>query len=126
MRFESTITEDDLKTRFAGMRDVVTLSPYRIGDRIVRCGRCRAIIKTEFITGKTCPLCAAPFLPAPVERTQASVKGRRPRRERVTSICLLCLYLLLTGMWVPVHPVRVAIIIACAALIGIQVWEVKR
>lgn len=67
MNFEMVVTEHDLRTRFEGERDLVTYAPYRVGDRVVRCRDCRAVIKTEFISG-SCPLCGhAPFQPSPVD-----------------------------------------------------------
>lgn len=66
MDYEQIITESDLRTRFNNERDMVTLSPYRVGDRVVRCSSCRTIVKSEFISGG-CPICGhSPFLPAPV------------------------------------------------------------
>lgn len=66
MIHELVITDQDLKTRFHNERDLVTLSPYRAGDRVVRCLSCRSIVKSEFVTGR-CPICGhSPFLPAPV------------------------------------------------------------
>lgn len=66
MNHELVITESDLRTRFNNERDMVTLSPYRVGDRVVRCSSCRMIVKSEFVSGG-CPICGhSPFLPAPV------------------------------------------------------------
>lgn len=66
MNHELVITEGDLRTRFNNERDMVTLSPYRVGDRVVRCSSCRTIVKSEFVSGG-CPICGhSPFLPAPV------------------------------------------------------------
>ena len=66
MNYELVITEGDLRTRFNNERDMVTLSPYRVGDRVVRCSSCRTIVKSEFVSGG-CPICGhSPFLPAPV------------------------------------------------------------
>jgi hypothetical protein len=67
MRNEMVITEADLNSRFQGERDLITYAPYRVGDRVVRCGACRAVIKSEFVTRNTCPLCGrTPFSPTPV------------------------------------------------------------
>ena len=67
MRGELVITADELRTRFQGERDLVTYSPYQIGDRVVRCSCCRSVIKTEFVLAGVCPLCGQrPFVPAPV------------------------------------------------------------
>lgn len=62
MTNELIISQANYSSLFAGERDVITHQPYRIGDRVVRCQRCRAIIKTEFVdTG--CPLCGtSPFI----------------------------------------------------------------
>lgn len=66
MNHELVITEDDLRTRFNNERDMVTLSPYRVGDCVVRCSSCRTIVKSEFVSSG-CPICGHyPFLPAPV------------------------------------------------------------
>ena len=64
MNNELIISQANYASLFAGERDVITHQPYHIGDRVVRCQRCRAVIKTEFVdTG--CPLCgASPFIPA--------------------------------------------------------------
>lgn len=62
MNNELIISQANYSSLFAGERDVVTHQPYRIGDRVVRCQRCRAIIKTEFVD-TCCPLCgASPFV----------------------------------------------------------------
>lgn len=71
MRGELIITQADLESRFQGERDLITYSPYRVGDRVVRCSGCRAVIKSEYITNNCCPLCGCtPFLPAPVSPAQ--------------------------------------------------------
>lgn len=66
MNHELVITESDMRTRFNNERDMVTLSPYRVGDRVVRCSSCRTIVKSEFAS-RGCPICGhSPFLPAPI------------------------------------------------------------
>lgn len=97
MRGEMIITEEILRAKFAGERDLITYAPYRCGDRIVRCAACRAIIKTEFVSDR-CPLCGStPFRTAPVDydarRTPASASrtalanpsGQRTARRIDTS-----------------------------------------
>ncbi len=77
MREEMIITEADLKSRFQGERDLVTYELYRVGDRVVRCGACRAVIKSEFVTDNRCPLCGStPFLPSPVNISQPNINNR--------------------------------------------------
>lgn len=72
MNCEMVITEHDLRTRFEGERDLVTYDLYRVGDRVVRCRDCRAVIKTAFING-ACPLCGhTPFQPSPVDASSYS------------------------------------------------------
>ena len=66
MRYEMTITQADLENHFRGERDLVSYSPYQVGDKVVRCGSCHAVVKTNFITNNCCPLCGARFVPAPV------------------------------------------------------------
>ena len=62
MKYEIEITPSDLASQFAGEYDVITHQPYRIGDHLVRCRQCRAVIKTDYIDGE-CPLCgASPFV----------------------------------------------------------------
>lgn len=74
MREEMIITEADLASRFQGERDLITYSLYRVGDRVVRCSGCRAVIKSEYVSDNRCPLCGCtPFLPAPVNPTQQGV-----------------------------------------------------
>lgn len=86
MRGELVITERELQTRFRGERDLVTLAPYQVGDRVVRCGHCHAVVKTQFVTAGGCPLCGhAPFTSSPVinepsayvapSRAQRSIRG---------------------------------------------------
>lgn len=86
MRGELVITERELQTRFRGERDLVTLAPYQVGDRVIRCGNCHAVVKTQFVTAGGCPLCGhAPFTPSPVinepsayvapSRTQRGIRG---------------------------------------------------
>ena len=71
MRNEMTITRVDLENRFSGERDLVSYSPYQVGDRIVRCGSCHAVVKINFITNNCCPLCShSPFIPIPVQPVQ--------------------------------------------------------
>ena len=70
---ELVITEEIMAERFEGERDLVTYAPYRVGDRVVRCGACRAVIKSEFISSG-CPLCGrTPFPSAPVDPNRQSV-----------------------------------------------------
>ncbi len=69
MNYVTVLTERELQTRFLGERDAVTLDPYRVGDRVVRCASCKRVVKAEF-AANGCPLCGTtPFVPAPVERT---------------------------------------------------------
>jgi hypothetical protein len=78
MNHEQVITEADLRTRFRNERDVVTLSPYHVGDRVVRCSSCRTIIKSEFVSDG-CPICGhAPFIPAPVDIKFTEENQRSP------------------------------------------------
>lgn len=75
MNHELVITENELRTRFHNERDMVTLSPYRVGDRVVRCSSCRTIVKSEFISGG-CPICGhSPFLPASVDTRSVVTTG---------------------------------------------------
>ena len=67
MRYEMTITQADLENHFRGERDLVSYSPYQVGDKVVRCGSCHAVVNTNFITNKCCPLCGARFVPASVQ-----------------------------------------------------------
>lgn len=67
MRYEMTITQADLENHFRGERDLVSYSPYQVGDKVVRCGSCHAVVKTNFITNNCCPLCGARFVPASVQ-----------------------------------------------------------
>lgn len=90
MNHELIITENDLRTRFNNERDMVTLSPYRVGDRVVRCSSCRAIVKSEFVSGR-CPICGhSPFLSAPVE-TRETVFSAPETRSLTTFLWLLLL-----------------------------------
>lgn len=83
MRGEMIITEADYASRFQGERDLITCSPYCVGDRIVRCGTCRAIIKSEFVTEAGCPLCGStPFVPATVIPPQRAVPSGYARSLR--------------------------------------------
>lgn len=69
---ELVITEEIMAERFEGEHDLVTYAPYHVGDRVVRCGACRAVIKSEFISNG-CPLCGCtPFLSAPVDPDRQS------------------------------------------------------
>lgn len=71
MRNEMTITRADLENRFCGERDLVSCAPYQVGDRVVRCGSCHAVVKTNFIINNCCPLCShSPFIPIPVQPVQ--------------------------------------------------------
>lgn len=84
MQEELIITEADLASRFRGERDLITYAPYRVGDRVVRCGSCRAVIKSEFVTDR-CPLCSStPFRPAPVN-FPASAMASSPARNVITA-----------------------------------------
>ncbi len=92
MREEMIITEADLASRFQGERDLITYSPYRIGDRVVRCSGCRAVIKSEYVSNNRCPLCGrTPFLPAPVNPTQQGVISSGNIRSLTTFLWLLVL-----------------------------------
>lgn len=69
---ELVITKEIMAARFEGERDLVTYAPYRVGDRVIRCGTCRAVIKSEFVSDG-CPLCGrTPFLSAPVDSERRS------------------------------------------------------
>lgn len=72
MQNELIITEREMNSRFQGERDLVTYAPYHIGDRVVRCGRCHSIVKSEYAQDG-CPLCGhTPFFPVPIVRGQES------------------------------------------------------
>lgn len=95
MRGEMIITEADLASRFQGERDLVTYSPYRVGDRVVRCSGCRAVIKSEYISNNHCPLCGrTPFLPAPVNTAQTNVITSGNIRTLTTFLWMLLLSVL--------------------------------
>lgn len=79
MNGEMIITESDFASHFQGERDLITYSPYRVGDRVVRCQSCRAIIKSEFVTENRCPLCSAAFIPAPVIPPRQAVVSNNAR-----------------------------------------------
>ena len=71
MREEMVLTEQDLQTRFFEERDLITYSLYQVGDRVVRCATCRAVVKSEYVSD-ACPLCGhSPFLPTRVENVPA-------------------------------------------------------
>ena len=88
MRYEMTITQADLENHFRGERDLVSYSPYQVGDKVVRCGSCHAVVKTNFITNNCCPLCGARFVPAPV---------RSAREQPVEAGSLKTFFCLLIG-----------------------------
>lgn len=89
---EMIITEADLASRFQGERDLITYSPYHVGDRVVRCSGCRAVIKSEYVSNNRCPLCGrTPFLPAPVTPTQQGVINSGNIRSLTTFLWLLIL-----------------------------------
>ena len=78
MNNELIITQSNYETLFAGARDVITHQPYRIGDRVVRCRRCRAIIKTEFVDTR-CPMCgASPFISVRFDANVSGTAGKHP------------------------------------------------
>lgn len=90
MNHELVITDSDLRTRFNNERDMVTLSPYRVGNRVVRCSSCRTIVKSEFVSGG-CPICGhSPFLPAPVN-TRTNGSSAIETRSLTTFLWLLLL-----------------------------------
>lgn len=69
MQNELIITEHEMLSRFQGERDLVTYAPYHIGDRVVRCGRCHCVVKSEYAQNG-CPLCGStPFFPIPITRS---------------------------------------------------------
>ena len=91
MNHELVITEGDLRTRFNNERDMVTLSPYRVGDRVVRCSSCRTIVKSEFVFGG-CPICGhSPFLPAPVNTRTVGTSAIETRS--LTSLLLSLIHI---------------------------------
>lgn len=88
---EWTITEQDMRTRFSGERDLILYEPYQVGDRVVRCGHCCAVIKTTYVTN-TCPLCGdAPFRPVPVVPVRPVEVSDEGHRKRSTFMWLLIL-----------------------------------
>jgi len=90
MHGELIITKAYLESRFQGERDLITYSPYRVGDRVVRCGACRAVIKSEYISNNRCPLCGrTPFLPAPVNPIQQGTITSGNIRSLTTFLWLL-------------------------------------
>ena len=92
MHNEMVITDIDIKTRFQEERDLITYEPYRVGDRVVRCGNCRAVIKTEFVSNDTCPLCGcSPFIPALVNASQENAIVSEKSRSLTVYMCLLML-----------------------------------
>ena len=79
MNNELVITQANYESLFAGVRDVITHQPYRIGDRVVRCQHCRAIIRTEFVDAR-CPMCgASPFVSAYFNNNDSQPGASRPR-----------------------------------------------
>lgn len=80
MNNEMIITEHEMRSRFQGERDLVTYAPYHIGDRVVRCGQCHSVVKSEY-AHNGCPLCGhTPFLPVPV------IQGRETSATVTVSI----------------------------------------
>lgn len=96
MRGEYILTAEDLRTRFQGERDLITYSPYRVGDRVVRCGSCGRVIKAEFVAGNTCPLCSASFRAIPVIPRQAAPVRAARTRSLKTYLWLLILFAVLS------------------------------
>lgn len=91
MRGELVITESILRDRFQGERDLVTYELYRVGDHIVRCGNCHAVVKTEFVVSG-CPLCgSSPFNPSPVLQAPAVVPVQSTWRSQTSFMWLLIL-----------------------------------
>ena len=120
MQGETIITEQDLQTRFQGERDLVTCAPYRVGDKIVRCGSCRAIVKSEFVTSNYCPLCGhSPFSPGVVSTSHASTILER--RSRKLKPFLLLLILSAAMSLIPFAFPEVAGFL-CEAAFGIGIW----
>ena len=75
---ELVITQANYQSQFAGERDVVTHQPYRIGDRVVRCRNCLAIIKTEYVDG-SCPMCnTTPFVSVSFHGNASRQGGKHP------------------------------------------------
>ena len=92
MQEEKILTRRDLVTRFANEVDLVLCAPYQVGDRVVRCGSCCRIIKTEYIADNRCPLCChGPFLPAPVDIPAPAALRAPVRRTPVEYLLLLLL-----------------------------------
>ena len=81
---EIIITPAELSSRFAGEYDVITHQPYRVGDHIVRCQRCSAVIKTDYIDG-SCPLCGtSPFIPMQFSESNSILSGSQNRNRLST------------------------------------------
>lgn len=80
---ETILTENDLRTWLRGERDSVGYEPYRVGDRLVRCGYCRMLVKAEYVSdGNRCPLCGhAPFLTAQTVQRPAAQFPPRPTAQ---------------------------------------------
>lgn len=101
MTGETVLTPHDLQTQFRDERDEVTYAPYRVGDRVVRCSHCRAVIKTEFVTDNCCPLCGArPFRTAPVILPPVSCHVR-PRHDRSLLLFFVLLVLSVALTFLP-------------------------
>lgn len=110
-----------MQTRFQGERDLITYAPYRVGDRVVRCGTCRAVIKTEFVSN-SCPLCRhTPFLPSPVTSPQKSVIISENTRSLTTFLWLLLLSVL--AAYIPLSFPGISDFL-CEASFGIELEQV--
>lgn len=96
MRGEMIITETDLVSRFRGERDLITYAPYQVGDRVVRCSHCKAVVKSEFVN-HCCPLCSCtPFTPAPVDPAQQRIIPSHTVRSLTTFFWILLLSVVAT------------------------------